>query len=443
MEAGAAEMQTLHAALESVRMYEPDFLKEIGSGELRGLIRDGRTALVAFCMTELGSMGFVLTQSGRVRSVPVPDFTLQDLHTWLHGKKVKGPTDEDDGWLAACYSQRMGRMETLLEKISRDLVWPVLRELDKPVDRLLILPSGGLYLVPFHAVPLPERGGRVIDHFEVVYSPSIKVTLKNRARRPSAGGYRALAVLGPEPTFGEEKLQLYYSDFLETVLRRIEQGQTACPPEKTTRQATFRFLTGADCTKEKMLANTQGCTELHFYGHGNFDQANPLQSTLVLSDGERLTLADLQKQTGDLSSIRLLTLTACESGIAETEELPEEYVSLPGGFMQAGVPCVISTLWEVNEEASVLLLSFFHEYYQCGNNPAEALRKAQKRLRLITYRDLKALPIFAASDAWGVQHLLRGFENVPETELDRKPFEHPYYWAAFSVNGYTRSEDED
>jgi CHAT domain-containing protein len=231
---------------------------------------------------------------------------------------------------------------------------------------------------------------------------------------------------------------------METALQRIEQGLAVCPREetipegKTTTPETLRFLTGAQCTKEEMLKRARDCTELHFYGHGTFDQIDPLKSTLILTNGERLTLGELQEQTGELSSIRLLTLTACESGIPETEELPEEYVSLPGGFMQAGVPRVISTLWTVNERASVMLLAFFHEYYHRGSDPAEALRKAQLRLRSITYRELADLPVFSDSDAWGVQNLHSGFKKDAQKDPGGRPFERPYYWAAFTINGCLR-----
>jgi len=49
-------------------------------------------------------------------------------------------------------------------------------------------------------------------------------------------------------------------------------------------------------------------------------------------------------------------------------------VSLVRPFLAAGVPSVLATLWETDDEASVGLLAAFHRRVASGERPATALR---------------------------------------------------------------------
>src|SRR5438132_14404059 len=69
-------------------------------------------------------------------------------------------------------------------------------------------------------------------------------------------------------------------------------------------------------TKKRVLAGVQGRTYVHFSCHGSYDWNDPPASGLNLADG-RLTLAELQQGEVDLSTARLVTLSACETGISD------------------------------------------------------------------------------------------------------------------------------
>ena len=86
-------------------------------------------------------------------------------------------------------------------------------------------------------------------------------------------------------------------------------------------------------TKERVLAGVQGRTYVHFSCHGSYDWDDPPASGLELAD-DRLTLAELQQGEVDLSAARLVTLSACETGISDVlRGSAEEYVGIPAGFL--------------------------------------------------------------------------------------------------------------
>src|SRR5262249_47045619 len=73
----------LSAAIEQVRTYAPDFLQPIGLSSIKALIQDACTVLVAFCITEQGSIGFVVGNHHEqdITTVEIPTFTRTALRS--------------------------------------------------------------------------------------------------------------------------------------------------------------------------------------------------------------------------------------------------------------------------------------------------------------------------------------------------------------------------
>src|SRR5439155_123797 len=82
---------------------------------------------------------------------------------------------------------------------------------------------------------------------------------------------------------------------------------------------------------------------------------------LVLADGEVLTglaLVDLP-----LENLRLVTLSACETGLGEYTG-GEGVQGLQRAFHLAGCPNVVASLWQVNDAATAALMAkFYHELW--------------------------------------------------------------------------------
>lgn len=118
--------------------------------------------------------------------------------------------------------------------------------------------------------------------------------------------------------------------------------------------------------------------------------------------------------------------------------VPDEAIGLPAGFLQAGVPGVIGTLWPVVEISTTLLLERF---YRChlvdGLAPAVALNHAQRWLRDATVTDLGLVARYKrhlAGPGRNDANALRTLRYARAHPAGR-PFAHPYYWAAFTYTG--------
>ena len=136
-----------------------------------------------------------------------------------------------------------------------------------------------------------------------------------------------------------------------------------------------------------------------------------------------------------------MTLSACETGITDISQSPDEFLGLPAGFLQAGAPGVVSTLWAVNDLSTMLLMERFYQHHPQDDIPAAvALRQAQLWLREVTAGELYERFDAESKALINRFRLSAGFvseqiDRFAVQEADDHPFAHPFYWAAFTFSG--------
>ena len=191
-------------------------------------------------------------------------------------------------------------------------------------------------------------------------------------------------------------------------------------------------------TRAAVAASLPGTTNLHFSCHGRFDVREPLDSALSLSGADTLTLRDLLDGGLDLSAARLAVLSACQTGIVDFHKVPDEAIGFPAGFIQAGVPGVVSTLWPVNDISTAILMSrFYVEHLGNGLDPAWALHRAQDWLRTATARDMSLADRYKRrfQESGRMNRVAYRYMRYFRANPEARPFAHPYYWAAFTFTG--------
>jgi CHAT domain-containing protein len=199
-----------------------------------------------------------------------------------------------------------------------------------------------------------------------------------------------------------------------------------------------RILREHEAAMDAVTRDLPATTHLHLACHGRFDLDEPLDSALYLSSGDRLTLRDLLDGTLDLSCQQLAVLSACQTGITEFARVPDEAIGLPAGFLQAGVPGVVATLWPVNDlSTAVLMAEFYRSLFAGQKDPATALEAARRFLRDVTAQELAGWFERRYSDSSGTDHAAyqaaAHFRSQPDP-ADR-PYAHPVYWAGFVYSG--------
>jgi CHAT domain-containing protein len=117
---------------------------------------------------------------------------------------------------------------------------------------------------------------------------------------------------------------------------------------------------------------------LHLACHGLFDSADPLNSRILLTrDNENDGILTAREIYGTQLNASLVTLSACESGMASVEN-GDELVGLVRGFLFAGASSVLASLWKVDDIATLEIMYRFYRYLICDRKPtAKAIQLAQ------------------------------------------------------------------
>ncbi|TDZ91096.1 CHAT domain protein [Mycobacteroides salmoniphilum] len=187
-----------------------------------------------------------------------------------------------------------------------------------------------------------------------------------------------------------------------------------------------------DITRAEFLSASNNCDVLHFSGHSYSDTEQPLQSALVLHDGE-LTLDDLVATPRP--HLNMVTLSSCQSSTPAISGLSSEALGLHSAFHYAGCPYVIGSLWPVYDITAAVFMTRF--YAELGATEiielsviSSAVRNTQQWMKTASRIEISAFlagltPPIALSDR---------LANLPAGTV---PFAEPRNWAAFYV-GATR-----
>jgi CHAT domain-containing protein/Tfp pilus assembly protein PilF len=315
-------------------------------------------------------------------------------------------------------------------QISQTLLQPVANELGN--KRLLIVPDGALQYIPFAALPLCKDGtcndsSRLVTNHEIVNAPSISTidSIRNsKQRKPT----KTLAVIA-DPVFGadDERFKAIGRIAQLSSKENLAQGQL----DRSARESgiiKFDRLIGTRIEANSILplvtpnmqlkkfdfdASREFVTTspelgkyryISFATHGILNSKQPELSGLVLSRIDKKG----KPQNGFLRlddifnlqlSADLVVLSACETGLGQ-QISGEGSIGLTRGFMYAGSPRVVVSLWKVSDDGTAeLMKKFYTNILKKKLTPATALRAAQL-----------------------------------EMSKDAK-YSDPYYWAGFTLQG--------
>jgi len=437
-EALAQARSRLNETIARIRVNHPDFMHEgLALAEILCLIPEG-AVLVAPLVTEQGCAVFIVP--GGVSSVSgehvlwSDDFKDADLQMML-----RGPAQEKEwgGWLGAYFNAGTNHkawldgIDSIGQALWDRLIGPIAKRLASLEARqVLLMPQGGLGLLPLHAAWHEVDGQRrhFLDDYSVTWLSSAYTRRVSEDRLHDAARQKRnlLAVVDPS-----EDLPFTLVEG-EQVARLFADGKSAV---LAGRQATSEAL--------KQRLKEHSASYLHFACHGSYDWADPMRSGLLLAGKKPLTLAQIIGEF-TLDGMRLITLSACETGITDIRQSPDEYLGLPAGFLQAGAPAVVSTLWAVNDLSTMLLIERFYRLHLQGKEIPSALQQAQIWLREVSAGELakrftaeedEALRALKASTRMPIEAASAAFARFAAQDPDHRPFAHPYYWAAFTFSG--------
>ncbi|EKU99390.1 hypothetical protein Lepto7375DRAFT_1417 [Leptolyngbya sp. PCC 7375] len=182
-----------------------------------------------------------------------------------------------------------------------------------------------------------------------------------------------------------------------------------------------------DFTLKALQANVEFRQILHIATHAEFAPSRPEDSFIVLGNGDRMRIQDIEVMQESLRDLHLVVLSACKTALGGTAGDGTEIAGISSYFLAANrAETVIASLWAVNDTSTSLLMQRFYEFLASGElTKAEALRQAQ--LSLLYDEDTETR--LAATRA------TISVESRDGTPLATNGFQHPYHWAPFILIG--------
>jgi CHAT domain-containing protein/lipopolysaccharide biosynthesis regulator YciM len=378
---------------------------------------------------------YVLRRGGEVRSVELgPAKTIDDAVAALRAA-LRDPERND--------------VETLARVLDEKVMQPV-RPLLGDARQLLVSPDGELNLIPFEAL-VDESGQFLVERYSISYLTTGRDLLRLQTTRSSRSG----PVIVADPFFGEPapvqvakaKSATPLVSSRVAVRRSITaaadlSGVYFAPLDGTAMEARAiksqfpdaQLLIGRKAT-ESAVKQITAPSILHIATHGFFledangpaksEQAklnqgnkdsrgvaadagagNPLlRSGLALaganvnhSGPEKGILTALEASNLDLWGTKLVTLSACDTGVGEILN-GEGVYGLRRAFLLAGAESVVMSLWPVSDYATREMMTSYYKGLRKGLGRGEALRQTELVM------------------------------------LKRKGRRHPFYWASFIESG--------
>jgi CHAT domain-containing protein len=131
-------------------------------------------------------------------------------------------------------------------------------------------------------------------------------------------------------------------------------------------------LLGPQASRVRVLSIDEDYGVIHIASHGTYNENDPLLSGILLSDG-LLTVEDMLEARIPAG---LLILSGCLTGVSA--RLPgDELIGLSRAALAAGIPSVITTLWEVRDDTTAIFFERFYAGLRDGMNKDAALTAAQ------------------------------------------------------------------
>jgi CHAT domain-containing protein len=160
---------------------------------------------------------------------------------------------------------------------------------------------------------------------------------------------------------------------------------------------------------------------VHIATHGQFNPTNILNSFLLLGNGDRLPISEIDQLT-NLTNTHLVVLSACETGLGEVKSDGTEISGMSGYFLYRGAKSVMASLWSVSDPSTALSMQQFYSHLAQGKTKAEALQQVQQDFIQGKLTTKEAGKLRASMG--------------DNTVLDRVPnYTHPFYWAPFILVG--------
>ena len=333
-------------------------------------------------------------------------FVIQKNQSRLH--KIEKPTDVLDSFNqfkniisqapnSKNYQSNLQSFNKISHSFYELLVQNVLK--NEKNKHLIIVPDDFLIYLPFETL-LTQKSNKenynintqsyLLKDFDISYSFSASLLLITKdVHYQSSKDF-----VGFAPDFKDPIINITTRDCSQGDLYSLQCSEKEIIDINQVFDGKTFFNTAAN--KKNFVSILNDYNIIHLATHACVDERNPNFSRIYFTD-DFLSNSDL---TNMQIEANLAVLSACNTSVGPLMK-GDGVSSISKGFIMAGIPSVVTSLWSVDDCSTSKLMVNFYKSLNNGNKKSKALRDAK-----IAY--------------------LQETDNV---------FSHPYYWAPFLLSG--------
>jgi CHAT domain-containing protein len=355
-----------------------------------------RDALIEFVLSDSLLITYVVDRKGiNVFSQEIgPEFTEEcmEYYILLNNQNFSGGVREN-----------YRRYVTLGHKFYKTLIEPCLAYTDR--NNFTIVPDGAITYIPFEGLITQTTETEYINYlnlpylikdFSIGYSHSATLLFSERYKSKSPEDrVLAFAPMYENPLYGTDTAQFRQmmedTDYLFPLVGTIKEVQSI------NETVPSRVFINEKATEANFKKHASDYNVLHLAMHTIMRDDNPLFSMLAFTNVDTGdSIEDNKLYAYEIYNMKLnaamAVLSSCNSGLGKMQK-GEGMMSLARGFIYAGCPSIIMTLWQVADKSSSELMTSFYKYLKRGKSKQEAMRLAKIEY-LESADDLTSNPYF-------------------------------------------------
>ncbi|AFY64982.1 CHAT domain-containing tetratricopeptide repeat protein [Geitlerinema sp. PCC 7407] len=300
----------------------------------------------------------------RKRNLQIQDLVLQNRQ--LLGARGRGIGVE------ASNQPTRGQDLADLKTLHQLLIDPIADLLPTdPGDRVILIPQGSLFLVPFAALE-NAQGESLIERHTLITAPSIQVlTLTEQQRQKLTQQPQASQLVVGNPAMPTLPSLDGPAEALSPLPGAEEEARAIADLLDTT------AWTGKRATESAIVPQMAEARLIHLATHGLLDDFTGLgiPGAIALAPDGRADGLLTASEILDLKlNADLVVLSACDTG--QGLITGDGVIGLSRSLLSAGSASVLVSLWAVPDEPTAALMTEFYRQYRQNPDKAKALRQA-------------------------------------------------------------------
>ena len=237
-------------------------------------------------------------------------------------------------------------------------------------DELIIVPDGSSFFIPYASL-VDQHSRYLSETLRIRLAPSL-ITLRLLTDCPEGHHSTSGALLVGNP-------------WVETVRFPGKFDKLAPLPgaEKEVKSIgqllKIEPLIGKNATKDQVLSELQSVSLVHIAAHGHRETGEIILSPNKASSEkpeEKDFLLSMADVLNAKLNAKLVVLSCCYTGRGKIKA--EGAVSIARSFLAAGARAVITSLWEISDEATLVFMKHFYEQLMAGQSASKSLNQTMK-----------------------------------------------------------------